>query len=382
MFRLLNVFVYTFLFILTACVPATKNIQILAPSSFEEPRNFTPPPTPDASENQSASDKPPRRIFFQRIEVSIPLDLPEGSGLLNADVYRPEKKSLPKTLVIIVPGSGNISRRGETAGDGIDSYEEPVELSSSWAHALVEQGYFVLSYDKRTCTKAISTLCQNNPQKDIEEQGITALARDLDQVYEYAKSKLTLNDKNVRIVLLTSTQGAQVISLSKSAQDASGIVLLSPIVGSLEEMWVTGLNRAFEESKDFHRKNRLGNQKESMKEFFSSFKAGRFPDGANIRGASVQFWRSWIGASPKTIPLLLVNKRPMLALFSNKDVFSSQEMLGNLKKSSAAHPEFLIKNISKFDRNFIEDNMIAQTAVDEVVTFIQKLPTVRLLNYF
>lgn len=350
-----------------ACIPANKNIHMVSPLMIG----------PSQESSASSAPMPPKpapRTFFQQVDLTIPLTLPDGKGELNAEVFRPEKQAVPKTLVIIVPGSGNISRKGEAAGDGIDSYPEAVDVSTIWAKALVDRGYFVLSYDKRTCTKKVSTLCQNNSQKDIESDGIIALARDLDQVYQHIKSKLSLKNNEVRLMLLTSTQGAQVVSLSESAKEASGIILLSPIIGSLESMWVDGLTRGFESTTDFNRKNRLGNQKESMKGFFTSLKAGQFPDGAIIRGASVQFWRTWVEASTKTVPNLLKNNTQTLAVFSDKDVFATPHMLDDLKKVTRTQKTFLVKSFSQFDRNFVTENSVAPSVIEEVVRFVEGIP--------
>ncbi len=333
----------------------------------------TRPPIAKEEPKSDAASKAPaaRRTFHQVVQLSIPLNLPDTSGSLNAEVYRPEKKIVPKTLFVIVPGSGNISHKGEVAGDGVDTYPEPIELHSLWARTLADKGYFVLTYDKRTCVKKVNSICQNNSQKDIESEGIVALARDLDQVYRFVKSKL--DNEPVRLILLSSTQGAQVVSLSESAKEASGIILLSPIIGDLEEMWVGGLDRALQQTQHFNRKNRLANEKESMKGFFTSFKAGRFPDTAQIRGASAIFWRTWMEASLKTPAKLGELNRPILALFSDKDVFSSSEMKEQFKK--ATHKNFQIKSFSSYDRNFIQDKSLPEPVVSELTKFVESLST-------
>ncbi len=353
---------YALIMLVGACVsPSSKNVPLI----------FGPTKSYESKSETNALPVP--KSFHQQVEVTIPLTLPDGEGELNADVFRPEKKVIPKTLVIIVPGSGNVSRKGEAAGDGIDIYPEPVELSTLWAKALADRGYFVVSYDKRTCTKKVSTACLNNSQKDIESEGISALARDLDQVYQFIRGKLSLKSDEVRLVLLSSTQGAQVLSLSESAKEASGVVLLSPIIGSLEDMWVGGLTRAHESAHDFNRKNRLANQKESMKAFFTSFKAGHFPDTANIRGASAQFWRTWMEASAKTVERFVSNGRPTLSIFSSKDVFSTPAMIQELKKSTHTKSGFEVKSLDSYDRNFVAKTEIAPAVIDEVVRFVEIL---------
>lgn len=306
---------------------------------------------------------PQLTTFEEHLTVRIPLLLPDGPGELNADVYRPHKKSQPTTLVIIVPGSGNVSRRGETAGDGVDAYDTAINLSVLWAQSLVEHGYFVLSYDKRTCIKKLNSYCLNNSQKDIETLGIGALANDLDQVYRYSKAKLDLGESETRLILLSSTQGAQVVSSSQSLRLASGVVLFSPILGRLDEMWVGGLSRAAEQRHNFAGKNRLINQAESTRDFFSSLKANKFPEQAVIRGASVQFWQSWMKASLETVDRLSRSNRPVLTIFSAKDSFSSAAKISNNQAISK-------KITQQADRNMVDKGQADPQVINDVISFI------------
>src|SRR5437879_4525762 len=96
-------------------------------------------------------------IFQNRLGVTIPIARPDGNYLhVQAEITRPEKKIEPNTLVILVPGSGNVSRRGESASDGVDPYALPIEINSLWSKVLSDNGFFVLSYDKRTCNPSFN----------------------------------------------------------------------------------------------------------------------------------------------------------------------------------------------------------------------------------
>src|SRR5260221_11698962 len=72
---------------------------------------------PRASAKLKQPDQEPKREFHQEIETTIPIVRPTGESILNADGFRPTKKITPVTLVVIAPGSGNVSRRGEMSGD-------------------------------------------------------------------------------------------------------------------------------------------------------------------------------------------------------------------------------------------------------------------------
>jgi hypothetical protein len=314
----------------------------------------------------------PKPEFHQQVETSISLSTSFGDAEVNADIFRPQKMIEPKTLIILVPGSGNVSRKGETTTDGVRIFERAVLTHQSWGMALADKGFFVMSYDKRTCTSRINPICHTNVQKDIDEKGIAMLAQDLDQAYQFARRKLNAKQNDgARIVLMSSTQGAQTIALAECAKEASGIILFSPIIGDLESMWIKGLGNAANKSGP-SQKMRLLNQKESMAAFFKSLKGGAFPEESIIRGASAKFWRSWIDTSQITLNLIKRNQRPSLLLFRLSDTFGG-EMMPTIKKNLVPGGRIIVKTISSSDRNFVNDGSVPKEALDEVLRFIKGL---------
>lgn len=322
-----------------------------------------------ASPRLVVSEKPDLVIHRQSIiDLSIPLA--DNKGALNAEMRRPQKRTSPKTLVIIVPGSGKVSRRGEVESDGLDSYPFIIEQNNLWARSLSEQDFFVFSYDKRTCD---SNLCQKNPTRDIDEKGIKALAGDLDDVYKFLMSKLASESEEARVFLMTSAQGAQVVAQAECARHVQGIILLSPVIGSLEEALKGGYHRAQHQKMNLAHKNRLLNKAEEIKAFFVSLKKkGMFPDSAQIRGASIKFWHSWMDASLRTLDMLVALNRPVLVVFSSQDVFSTQDSIANNNKYLKNKRNFTIKNIENTDRNFITNGELSASAIKEVADFIKK----------
>lgn len=309
--------------------------------------------------------------------VKIPLLLPLGMGELNADSYIPKIRPENKTLVIIVPGAGKVSRKGEANDDGIKSYEKPFLVAEEWAKALAEKGFSVLSYDKRSCKANINPLCITNEQRDLDEEGITALVKDLDQVYSYALAHLS--DPNTRIVLMSTTQGAQIISLAECSKKASGIVLISPIVEDLETMWVLGLQRTLNQAPE-NDKTQWRNKKESMQGFFTSLKRGDFPPTANVHGASVKFWLSWVDTSKTTLASLINLNKPILLIFSDQDNFARKDMINNLQNQTKANKSIAIKTYGLTDRNFISKSGILNKTVNDVALFITELNNTLKLN--
>lgn len=296
-------------------------------------------------------------IFHDEKEITINLF---DDSEINAEVFRPSSAKTPKQIVVIVPGSGNVSRFGEVYNDGLTSYEEAVKQSLLWAQALVNKGIFVVTYDKRTCQREHNEACKTTSQKLINESGINILSKDVDSVCKMINTKLS--DVNYEITLLSFSQGAQTIALSECLNQAKRIVLISPIMKDLESAWVDGLNKASLDDRWEYKKNQLINEAQSTKAFFTSLKKGDFPPSATIRGASVAFWQSWIKATNQTIDLYTKSQKSVLLLVANKDPFMNYSVKNNIN--------FITHTIDEVDRNLIKSKELSKEAIDIVYDFI------------
>ncbi|HXW53644.1 MAG TPA: alpha/beta hydrolase, partial [Myxococcota bacterium] len=337
-----------------------------APMITTKPMPLPPPPP------QKKVVREPVR--HRKVTEKLPLQLAGGTAWVNADIYHPSSPAAPKTIVLIAPASGNASRLGEVSGDGVNSYANSRNMSEEWAKSLANQGFFVVSYDKRTCQHSENPICGNVDQQDIDQMGIKALSADIDQACQFAVSKVRSFFEPIRLVLMSATQGAQAIALATCAGNASGIVLLSPIIGDLETMWVEGLNRAAEHAKSLYEKNQLLNRKESMVDFFTSLKAQKFPEHGHTRGASVKFWQTWLDASVNTLALLTKINKPTMFLISTKDDFNDTALLKSIGQKTSEKSNIRIKYYTDTDRNFITENAIPEKALLDVKTFIHHLP--------
>lgn len=318
-----------------------------------------------AVENQTDKDKSIKEveklIFHDEKEISI--DLFDDTQI-NAEVFRPSSAITPKQIVVIVPGSGNVSRFGEVNNDGLSTYDEPIKQSLLWAQALVDKGLFVVAYDKRTCQKEHNEICRTTSQKLINDSGIEVLSKDLDSVCRMINTKLSKTDYD--ITLLSFSQGAQTIALSQCLHKAKKIVLVSPIMKDLESSWVDGLNAASVDNRWEYKKNQLINEAQSTKAFFTSLKKGDFPPSASIRGASVAFWQSWMKAANQTIDLYKKSQNHFLILTANNDPF--------LNYSVKNIANFTFSAINDVDRNMIKSKELSQDAFNKVYNFIISKP--------
>lgn len=292
--------------------------------------------------------------FHEELEISITLS--RVNGHLGATILRPIKKSSPKTIVIMVPGSGNVSREGEVSSDGIKNFEKPILVTKSWAKSLTNLGFFTLSYDKRTCGPKNSPLCKTNPQKDIESQGIKSLSQDLDAVCRYVKETSDMS-KNKRLVLFSTGQGAQVIAESECVKEAQQVILVSPLLEDLERTWVLGLKNLKDRETDKALKASLINKEESMRHFFSSLRNGSVPENSSIRGASISFWQSWIKSAKNTLNILRENHIKTLILYTEDDPyfidFKTDENILLFKEESS-------------NRYFINNNQISEKLIFDI----------------
>lgn len=317
-------------------------------------------------------------VSVARAHVAERADLPEAhsktstavdisnhdrSAVLGADIYRPNVPISPKTLVIMIPGSGNVSREGEVSGDGVVNYAQKLKVYDIWAQALANRGMYVLSFDKRTCKRNHHPLCRDNPIKDIDEQGIAALARDVDDVFSYTLRKIRRGQEPLRVVLFTTSQGTQALALSKVLAKSSGAVLLSPMFGDLPQLFTRSLQVKAHNPENSLRGTMLKNRAETMKSLFQSLARGDFPDNAQIHGASVKFWKSWMEAAQQTSRLLKEAPVPILSLTSVSDPFACE-----LKaKVARIHEQHYAA-----DRNLVVDQSPYPQALTDVVAFIQK----------
>lgn len=329
--------------------------------------------TTSMSESDAPTSEKKAAESHNKEETTIPITLPSGNAEVNADIFHPTKNLEPKTVVIMVPGSGNVSRRGEVLAE-TDSEKSSFFVTLEWAKELANRGISVLSYDKRTCNSRINSICRTNDQKDIDALGIQALANDLDQVYAFTKHEFETARQPTRIVLMSTSQGAQVIAQAASTKSASGVVLMSPVIGDLETMWVSYLARSVENAERASEKNQLLNRKESMISFFASLKKGQFPETAIVRGASVRFWLSWIDATKNTVPRLKTLSRPSLLLFSSKDPYTPKPLMDKLRSEVKNSKVIKMKVYPEHDRNFISSQGALGSALNDVLAFIKTLP--------
>ncbi|MCC7073633.1 MAG: alpha/beta fold hydrolase [Deltaproteobacteria bacterium] len=235
------------------------------------------------------------------------------TATLGAALTRPTDGSGP--AILIVPGGGDVSRKGTRPGDGVDVYRAPVDVSTAWADALARRGALVLTWDKRTCGPNDDPLCTKNPQDDVDEHGPTALAKDIDAACALVRQEPSFDG---RVVVFAHGQAGQVALSSTCAKDAAVVVLVAPIPRGIDEVIVAGIkDRAHRVEKVASREQdaaakealldkagQLTNLASTRAAEFASMKAGRFAPTARVGGATLAFWKGWIELTGKTAALI------------------------------------------------------------------------------
>lgn len=253
-----------------------------------------------------------REIVSEDRTVSVPVA--DGvTATLGATLVRPKDGRGP--AILMVPGGGDISRKGTRPGDGVDVYPKPVDVTAAWAEAFARRGALVLAWDKRTCGPNDDPACSKNPQDDIDTSGPAALAKDVDAACALMKGEPAFDG---RIVLFAHGQAGQVALTSTCAKDAAVLVLLAPIPRGIDEVIVAGIKdrarraeKAAAGQKDEAGKEALLEKAGQLKSLastrdaeFASMKAGRFAPTARIGGATLAFWKGWIELTAKTAALI------------------------------------------------------------------------------
>lgn len=252
--------------------------------------------------------------------------------VLNATVSTPtlNGEAVAGPIFVLVPGAGDVSRRGLRRGDGVNAYASPVAVTTAWQDLLGAAGASSLAWDKRTCGPNDDSDCLKNPQADLDAKGPVALARDVDVACAVAR---TLPGFDGRLVLMAHGQGTQVALASTCAAEAAAVVLLSPVPREIDAVLVDALlsrhaakqaeAKAARAPED---KARLTDEAVALRNLaatrqagFVSMRAGRFSREARVDGATIAFWIGWMDLTGRTRDLLTPLKDKAVVVLGEGD---------------------------------------------------------------
>jgi len=293
-------------------------------------RVTTPAPTPGADAEVNEPAPPP--LIVRREERVVEFALNGGLVRLHATATWPtlDEEVIEGPVFLLVPGAGDVSRRGLRRGDGINTYATPVAVTSAWQDLLGAAGASSLAWDKRTCGPNDDADCAKNPQDDLDERGPVALAADIDAACAMAP---TLPGFDGRIVLMAHGQGAQVALSSACARQAAAIVLINPIPREIDAVLVDALldrhatkRGEAKAARTPEEKARLTEEAVALRNLaatrqagFASMRSGKFSPEARVDGATIAFWLGWMDITGRTRDLVDPVKEKTLVVIGAKD---------------------------------------------------------------
>jgi hypothetical protein len=285
-----------------------------------------------AADAKDASPPPAPPLIVRREERVVTLRVKDAPVELRATAMWPtlDDAVIDGPTFLLVPGAGDVSRRGLRRGDGVRTYASPVAVTSAWQELLGAAGASSLAWDKRTCGPNDDAECNRNPQGDLDERGPVALAADVDAACAVAR---TLPGFDGRLVLMAHGQGAQVALSSTCAQEAAAIVLINPVPREIDAVLVDAIldRHALKQTeakaaKTPDERARLTDEAVALRNLaatrqagFASMRAGKFSRGARVDGATIAFWLGWMELTGKTRDLLAPVKDKTLVVIGTAD---------------------------------------------------------------
>jgi pimeloyl-ACP methyl ester carboxylesterase len=322
--------------------------------------------------SKKSGDRPSARpASTEDVEITVMLD-DGASAVLPAELTLPSGND-PVTVVLIVPGGGNISRRGTRTGDGEVEYASAVETSVELASVFADHGLATLAWDKRSCGPRDDALCEKQPVSDVDRHGPRALAVDVDAACAFARALPRAQD----VILWAHGQAAQVALSSTCADAAAAVVLVAPPPRRIDRVLTDGLKHrssvlasAAKKAKG-NEKKELGARAHAMKEraaqLDETFKAvlgGKFPKDARLMGFPITYWQGWLALTDEIPGDAPKPRVPWLVIIGEGDVQFSPadreriQKLGALKGAQG----FVLPGV---DHHLLKRDAERRAAVDE-----------------
>ncbi len=316
-------------------------------------------------------------------DVELSVAIPGGrAAKLGALAARPAGLALAGPTVVVVPGAGDVSRRGKRIGDGARAYPRDVDVTLRLVEALAKSGYRAVSYDKRTCTPQSDPLCRKNPTGDVDLEGPQALSKDVDAACALARARPGADG---RIILWAHGQAAQVALSSSCALSATAIVLVAPIPRTVDDVIVDGLAarsaaakaaakqathpaiRARLEEESLELKNKAASQKRT----FESMAKGQFEKTARVQGATLAFWTEWIELTGRTAALLDAADRPLVVVLGARDAQYAEADKDRIR-ALGKRPNARFVELDRADHHLLVDGALDEAALRPVLDALDK----------
>ena len=241
-------------------------------------------------------------------EVTIP-----AGGLNLIGTLRLPNGDPPHPGVTIVHGSGPQSRHGLIPGQLGLTLPEPVPVYDELAEGLQDQGYAVLTWDKRTCGP-FNGCAENDYPPPPDDLVFDTFARDVDAVLDH----LAARDDTRDLVLVGHSQGGTIAAeLAAERQDLDAVVLVASPAIPIDEVLAAQTDKLAELVTAAGQQGTAADQAVAelgeVADAVGGIAEGNI-GGADVAGASRRFWASWIEVSREAPEQLRSADVPVLAL--------------------------------------------------------------------
>jgi hypothetical protein len=183
--------------------------------------------------------------------------------------------------------------------------------------------------------------------------------------------------------LFAHGQATQVALTSQCARDANAIVLLAPIPRAIDEVIVAGLKDRTDDvekrakaAKDPAQKQALLEQANQLKNLagtteaeFSAIKRDRFAPTANVKGATLAFWKGWMDVTGRTSALVDEVKTPKIVVLGGKDLQYGDKDRVRIR---ALAPDAFVE-VQGADHHLLSNGALAKETVDVVGAALDKV---------
>lgn len=246
----------------------------------------------------------------------------QGDGLtLKGTVDRPQGIDEPVPGVVIVHGSGPISRDGSAPGQLGYTFPSPISVYKDLGAGLAAKGYAVLRYDKRTCGP-FNNCNDNGYPVPSGESSVNKFYRDaLAAVDALAARDGVVSDE---VYVIGHSQGAKIAvkSAAERPEVVAGAVSLAGTPAPIDELYryqYDYLLQALQESglSEEEAKSRLSGMMDTVEDL-EALAAGNF-EGDTIDGLGVAFWESWLDLHGDVTAVVPGIQQPLLSLSGEQD---------------------------------------------------------------
>lgn len=256
--------------------------------------------------------------------------------------------------VLIIPGAGPIDREGVPR---LAPNRPPIYRQ--WGEALARAGYLVLRYDKRPLTHPTIDYASFDEEAQIAD----ALA---------ALSFLRSQPRGERAYLVGHSEGGNLAApIARRAPGIAGLVVVNSAQFAIDELLLAQLKALPGVS---------AADLEAVQRELEMIKAGTFPKGRLLLGASGPYWSQWIAYSQRSPVTLAELKMPVLLVQSLEDETLPGELLARnlefLRAVAKTNPNAQLRELAGHDHSALRrgEQKASAQFTRTLMQWLQSLP--------